>query len=121
MSVVVGGAVNYAIDLGWAAAGRAYFLFASASGSGPGTPLPDAPAIAPLNFDNLTLFAQSAAGTATLPGFVGTLDGRGRGAAQLPLAAGLDPSLAGARVDLAAALLFPIDTVSNGVGLWFVP
>lgn len=116
-----GGAVNYQIDFGSQAAGRGYILFASASGSGPGTLLPDAPAIAPLNIDNLTLFVLAAAGTPTLPGFAGLLNAEGQASAQLPLNGPLDPSLVGVRVDLAAVLLFPIDTVSNGVGLWFTP
>lgn len=121
VSASSGGDVSYSIDFGPSAAGRGYFLLAGSSGSGPGTPLPDAPALAPFNVDGLTLFVMKAAGTATLPGFVGLLDGRGRATAQLPLAGPLDPSLAGVRVDLAAVLLFPIDTVSNGVGLWFTP
>ncbi|MHC4838537.1 MAG: FG-GAP repeat domain-containing protein [Planctomycetota bacterium] len=121
VSAISGGSVNYSIDFGPSAAGRGYLLLAGSSGSGPGTPLPDAPALAPFNFDNLSLFVLAAAGTATLPGFVGFLDGDGRAAAQLPLGSSLDPNLVGVRVDLAAVLWFPIDTVSNGVGLWFTP
>ena len=61
-----------------------------------------------------------AAGSASLPGFVGAVDGNGQASAQLPLGS-LDPTLAGVRIDLAAVLLFPIDAASNGVGLWFTP
>lgn len=120
VSVSSGGTVNYLVDFGPGAAGRAYFILAGASGSGPGTPLPDAPAIAPFNVDSLTLFVLGAAGSASLPGFVGAVDGNGQAIAQLPLGS-LDPSLAGVRIDLAAVLLFPIDAASNGVGLWFTP
>lgn len=120
VSVSSGGTVNYLVDFGPDSAGRPYFILAGASGSGPGTPLPDAAAIAPFNVDSLTLFVLSAAGSASLPGFVGAVDGNGQAFAQLPLGS-LDPTLAGVRVDLAAVLLFPIDAVSNGVGLWFTP
>lgn len=81
LSASLGGQIPFTLDLGQAAAGEAYILLGSASGTSPGMPLGDA--LLPLNPDALLAFTRARPGAPHLPGSAGNLDPDGRALAAL--------------------------------------
>jgi hypothetical protein len=75
----VGGTVTFDLNAGAANAGRFYVIFAGASGSTPGTPLPGGSTVLPVNWDAVTNLMLG------LPFFYGNLDGTGSDMKSLPV------------------------------------
>jgi hypothetical protein len=101
-----GGAVLVALAGGPVRAGQAYAALVSLSGTLPGTAVLGT--TVPLNFDPLTELCLLAAGSPTLPGFVGTLGPTGEGYALLNLAPGLlPPAWVGQSLSFSALVLGP--------------
>jgi len=69
----------------------------------------------PLNLDGFLL--ATLAGGPQLAGFVGVLDGSGRGSASLSVPGPLPAELAGVAVDFAYIVANPVDFASNAVPL----
>ncbi|MBI4881329.1 MAG: right-handed parallel beta-helix repeat-containing protein [Planctomycetes bacterium] len=117
VSAVTGGVVHLALHGGTAGAGRDYLVFASLSGTVPGTPLPGG-AVLPLNWDSLTSAAVPLANTPLFAAFLGQLDAAGDAAAQLAVPP--VPGAAGIVVHLAYAL-WPGDFASNPISVAIAP
>jgi len=77
LSRSAGGTIEFAIDGGALHAGRSYRLFCTASGIGPGLPLPGG-ATLPLNPDPVFRFVATHSHHPALVDFSGTLDGQGK-------------------------------------------
>jgi hypothetical protein len=75
----VGGTVTFDLNAGAPNAGRFYVIFAGASGSMPGTPLPGGSTVLPVNWDAVTNLLLG------LPFFYGNLDGAGHDMKSLPV------------------------------------
>ena len=97
----------------------AYLMLGSVSGTSPGTVLPGGVTL-PLNWDVFTNLVLDLANTPLFPDFLGTLDGAGRGNAQI-FTAPLPPSSAGTTMYFAYALNKPWDFASNAVMVGIVP
>lgn len=87
VSVIDGGTVEFAIDVGAGYAFQPYLLAPSLSGTTPGTPLPGG-ALLPLNLDALTMWAIDNANTPPYAMNLGILDAQGRASASVTIPAG---------------------------------
>lgn len=103
ISASLGGEIPFTLDLGPAAAGTAYMLLGSASGTAPGLPLGDA--VLPLNPDAFLAFTRSRPGAPHLPGSIGTLDAEGRALAALVAPGDSLAAFAGHRLAFSALTL----------------
>jgi subtilisin family serine protease len=122
-SLSAGGDLPLDLRAGAALAGQAYFLFGSATSTVPTIPLGDVEL--PLSFDDYTLLTAVESGSAPFLGFNGVLDAQGEASATLAIAAGTEPTLAGAvlyhafvTVDLATA---GVTSASNPAALELLP
>jgi len=114
-----GGTIEFSLNAGTGNAGRDYLLVDSLSGTDPGTLLPGGLAAIPLNHDWFTDFILARLNTSLFSNFSGTLDGSGKGTAQLnalPI-----PTWVGTTIHFAYALENPCDYASNPVALTAVP
>jgi hypothetical protein len=75
----VGGVLTFELDAGVANMNRFYVIFAGASGSTPGTPLPGGTTVLPVNWDSLTNLLLA------LPFFYGSLNTLGQDQNALPV------------------------------------
>ncbi|MHC5209272.1 MAG: DUF1028 domain-containing protein [Planctomycetota bacterium] len=119
LSASAGGSVPFTVDFGGAAAGAGYVMLGGVSGTLPGVPLGGG--TLPLNVDVVTHLILASAGPPLLPGFVGTLDGGGRGQAAFVATPGLLAAGVGLHFDFAAVALAAPKTPSNAVGLDITP
>ncbi len=94
--------LRYRLEAGSAAAGAAYFVLFSLSGTSPGFTLPGGVHV-PLNADAVTALLLSLAGGPAAPGLAGRLDARGSGMGALRLGA-VPPAAKGATLHAAAVL-----------------
>lgn len=95
ISAATGGRIDFAIHAGPNLGGRSYLLVGSASGTEPGTTLPNG-LLVPLNRDNFTDFTLANANSAFLPGSSGTLDAQGNAAAAIDSLGPINPAFIGA-------------------------
>jgi len=109
-----GGTVNLTLDAGPSHANRYYLILGSVTGTDPGFPLPGGYATLPLNWDVFTDFVLAFLNTPAFTGFLGTLDGSGRAAAQIN-APPLPPATIGVILYFAYCLNNPFDFASNPV------
>ncbi|MFG0317767.1 MAG: FG-GAP repeat domain-containing protein [Planctomycetota bacterium JB042] len=104
ISLQVGASIPLDIDAGALSANEVYFVLGSLSGSMPGFDVPSGSDVVHLhhNWDPLTNLMLAVANSPFLPGFAGTLDAQGRGAANLNWPAGVgSPALVGQELTLA--------------------
>lgn len=120
LSVATGGTINFTIDAGAAGANRPYLLVGGINGTSPGTLLPGGLATLPINRDAVTNVILANLFTPIFKNYVGQLDASGQGAAQLN-APPVNAALAGRVLHHAWCLRSPFDTVSNPVGIEFLP
>ncbi|MCP3914076.1 MAG: hypothetical protein GY711_00795 [bacterium] len=105
LSASAGGTARLVLNLGNTAAGSAYHLYASASGTSPGTTLPiGGGLLIPLNRDRLFDLTESSPDHAGLEGFVGLLDATGRAEASLHAPAGALQPLVGSSLSFCAVV-----------------
>lgn len=116
-----GGALQFDIYAGPARDARDYTLFATFSGTSPGTTLPGGLDVIPLNRDGLTDFIRARMNGPNLPGFTGTLDADGRAAAALIAPSGYLTAHIGKTMSFAYALRNPWDLASDPVSVIIVP
>lgn len=115
-SAAAGGPLAFVLQGGPGRAGRSYLLLAGASGTAPGIPFGPG-LVLPLNPDPLLLLTFDLAVNGALPGFLGVLDGQGRGAAGVTVPPGALAFLQGGSLSLAWGTLLPIDFASNPVDI----
>jgi hypothetical protein len=117
VSLSAGGTQNLAIEAGADNANGFYFVFGSATGTGPTDFLG---VDVPLTLDSYTLFAYQAANGGALQNFAGFLDDCGAANAAIVVPSGTNASLAGITL-FHAAVVFDafgaIDLASNAVSL----
>lgn len=114
--------VPLVVDRGALAAGRAYLVLGSATGSGPATPLEKV--AVPLALDGYTLQTIAGANGPVFQGTLGLLDDFGSARSALAVPAGLSPSLVGRTLFHAVIDFEPgasIDGVTNATSFMFVP
>lgn len=122
LSASAGGILSFDLDAGLFQMNRDYFLFASASGTAPGTPLPDGKTL-PLNWDAVTSFVVNYGypNNMVFTDFYGTLDLLGKSTAKLNTN-GPFSNTSGYVLSFSYALLGkPWDYVSNPVNVEVVP
>ncbi len=126
ISLANGGTQTLSLNAGPSFANLTYLILGSASGTSPGILL-DGIFLVPLNVDGYTLTLLTAPGAVPLASPTGALDAQGRATAQLTLAPGTAPSLAGLTLnhafvvlDLQPALLALV-FVSNAAPLQLLP
>lgn len=112
--------INFFLDGGTANGNRDYVIFAGASGTSPGTPLPGGSVILPINWDVVTDQVIGAIHSPAFLDFLGTLDGDGLAAAQLNTFGALPPTAVGAVVNFAYVCYYPFDYVSNPVPITII-
>ena len=93
LSLSAGGAIELLVDPGPGAAGFAFWIFGSASGTAPGIAVGGL--VLPLAFDPYFVFTASHPGPPPCAGFLGALGVHGTGAAALIAPPGASPALAG--------------------------
>ena len=117
----LGGSVDFTLSAGSSNGGRSYALLGSISGALPGTALPGASVVLPLNVDGFTTgVVMPAWNTPTFAGFLGALDAAGDAQAQLNVPP-LPPGLVGLQMEYAYVLVGPTDFASNAVPVVIVP
>ncbi|MFH0943892.1 MAG: hypothetical protein V2A76_01735, partial [Planctomycetota bacterium] len=99
-SAATGGQVSFTINPGPLHAGADYFVLGSISGTDPGMTLGGG-LVVPLNYDAFMLVALNLANTVVFPGFIGTLDGTGSGAALFDTLGPFNPSIVGIQLSFA--------------------
>jgi len=125
LSASGGGTIPLSVDFGPAAAGHAYLMVASLSGTSPGTPIsPDL--TVPLNADPLTDLTIFFANSPFLQNTAGALDGAGAATGTLSLPPGaLPPALAWNTLSFATVGVAPgaptLTATSNAVNLTIFP
>jgi hypothetical protein len=122
-SLTTGGQVQLDLDAGVEAANWFYWVFGSVTGSSPGLTFPGGLHL-PLNYDLYFEITITKLHLGAFADFTGQLDAAGQARATLTLPAGLDPSLAGVRLNhafLAAAALGQAELASNAVSTLLVP
>ncbi len=120
VSAGAGADVPFVLNLGAGAAGDPYLLLGSVSGTSPGIDLGGG-LILPLNEDGFLHGTLALAGTAVLPGSIGTLDASGRAEASFLVPADPLLPLVGLRVDWAAVDYVGPLSVTNTVGFQVGP
>lgn len=115
-----GGVVNMDLDSGIDFADRKYFVLAGATGTNPGTALPDNLATLPLNWDVFTDLVLSLTGFPIFVDFSGRLDANGQAQAQLNLTVPLDPTTVGTVIYFAYLNYYPFDFASNAIAVEIV-
>ena len=123
LSEAVGGTLNFTLDGGSANAGRYYLIYATVSGTTPGTLLPGGEKTMPINWDLFTNIVANVnyPDSLVFEGFFGALDGVGRSTATFNTM-GPVPGMAGEKVSFAYILKgFPWDFASNPVTVTVVP
>jgi hypothetical protein len=115
LSESTGSSVDLHLYAGFANAFRGYFVLGSASGTEPGSLLPNGLATLPLNWDVFSNIVVNYANTPNFFGFHGTLDFEGSNKAQLNTLGPLPAGMLGAQFSFAYVLLAPpaIDFASN--------
>jgi photosystem II stability/assembly factor-like uncharacterized protein len=115
-----GGSVDLYLDAGAANGNRHYFILGSFSGTEPGTSLPGG-ATLPLNYDILTDLTLIYTNTFTFSDFNRTLDADGLATAQFNVPGPVSQSSVGTTIHFAYFLYYPMDYVSNPMGVEIVP
>ena len=116
-----GGSVGFTLAAGPSNGGRSYALLGGISGALPGTALPGASVVLPLNVDGFTTgVVLPAMNTPTFAGFLGALGPTGSAQAQLNVPP-LPPGLVGLQMEYAYLLVGPTDFASNAVPVVIVP
>jgi hypothetical protein len=115
-----GGTVELLLDAGDLYAGREYVVFATTSGTDPGSLLPGDEVTIPINQDWLTDYVIDHLGAPLFAEFRGTLDADGRAIATLAVDP-LGQSWVGRTVNFAFAIDRPWDFASNAVAVEVVP
>lgn len=118
---VAGGDVAFTLAAGAGQAGRNYLLFATLSGTSPGTPLPGGLVTLPLHRDVFTDLSLVYANTAFFPGSLGAPDATGAASAGFDTGGPFPAGAIGLTAHFADALFFPWDQVSNPLDVTFVP
>jgi hypothetical protein len=120
LSLTTGGSIGLDLDAGPNHPLLWYWLFGSAKGTSPGTPLPGGFTL-PLNtpdfYFDFTLFNPNT----LLANSLSLLDGTGRSTSTFTLPANLSPALAGVMLSHAFVTFAPFDFVSNAVTFVLVP
>lgn len=83
ISATNGGSINLFLESGVQNALRKYLILGSLNATTPGYELPGGYCYLPFNLDQFTLFILSQINTTTFAGFLGDLDARGKGSAQI--------------------------------------
>jgi len=120
ISASAGGSITLRLTAGPAEASRRYLVCGSFSGTEPGTPLPGG-LVLPLNRDWISDFVLGHINTPWFVDFMGNLDTRGQGTAQLVVPAGLLEGFENVDFYFAYPLLGPIDFVSTPIQIDVVP
>jgi hypothetical protein len=119
LSEAAGGTAGFSLAAGAVNGNRNYLLFATVSGTSPGTPLPGGLVTLPVNWDFFTTLALAYVNTPIFQDFMGTLDSGGAGTASFFLSP--VPGAAGLTLNFAYALNAPWDVASNPVAVEIVP
>ena len=113
IDVVQGGRSGLHIDLGAANKDRPYVVFASASGSSPGTPL--GLVTVPINIDPVTLVVYQLLNTSFFANFAAKLDSQGMSMATLNVPANIAVSAKGTDLTFAFVMADRVDFASRPV------
>ncbi|MHC4945137.1 MAG: hypothetical protein ACYTG7_19135 [Planctomycetota bacterium] len=114
-----GGTVKFALDAGRGNANRNYLMVGGVSGTDPGTLLPGALAMLPVNWDDVSRFVVNNVNSVLFTDFLGVLDADGKAGAQLnvpPL-----PGFAGVLMHYAYCCNQPYNFVSNPAPVLLIP
>lgn len=118
-----GTSVNFELDAGVANAGSIYWVFGSATGTSPGSPIPGGLEL-PLTTDAYTFMTLTMPLFPVFTTFIGFLDSEGKGVAALNIPPDLEPDLIGVTLFHAfttTADVVVFDFVSNAVPVTTVP
>jgi len=117
----VGAVIDFNLNTGGTSyANRKYILLGNATGTSPGTAIPNN-IILPLNWDSVTNFFITMIGSPVLIDFVGSLDGVGKAKAKLDTLGVLPGGSVGMVFNFAFLLYKPFDFASNPVSITIVP
>lgn len=119
VSASAGASVPLVTNAGTSAAGRAYQVLASASGTQPGTPFGGG--VLPLNADRLLRFTLAQPGGPRFPGSAGQLDADGRAEARLEATPQMLAPFVGGRFDFATVLFGSPDEFTEPAGFDVLP